>query len=173
MIARWQPVHRGHAPILRALCDRASEALIGVGSSNTYDVRNPFTLDERTDMIGLVLAGRENYRLIPVPDLHDGPRWREMVLEIFGALDLFVTANPYVASLLAEDYRVIRPVSLISEEEQVAIDGRLVRREMARGEGWRELIPREVAGYITANKLDERFRGDFGLETLALDAMVH
>jgi nicotinamide-nucleotide adenylyltransferase len=173
MIARWQPVHLGHAPILRALCDRAAKVLVGIGSSNTYTVRNPFTLDERIDMIELVLADQENYSLIPVPDLFDGPRWRVMVLDLFGSLDLFVTANPYVFSLLSEDYRVIRPVALIAEEEQVAIDGSLVRREMARGDGWQELVPQEVADYIMTRQLDDRFRREFGLETLALDAIVH
>jgi nicotinamide-nucleotide adenylyltransferase len=170
MIARWRPVHLGHAPVLRALCDRASEALIGIGSSNIYDVRSPFTLEETIDMIRRVLADRQNYTLIPVPDLFDGPRWRIMVLELFGPLDLFVTENPYVASLLSEDYRVVRPVTLIAEDEKVAIDGTLVRREMARGNSWRDLVPQEVADYITAKKLDERFRREFGLETLALDA---
>ena len=77
MVARWRPVHRGHAPVLRALCDRASEALIGIGSSNRYDLRNPFTLEETTDMIRLVLAGRKNYTLISVPDLDHGLRWRK------------------------------------------------------------------------------------------------
>mgnify|MGYP002750839863 CR=1 FL=1 len=51
MVARWRPVHLGHAPILRALCDRATHALIGIGSSNRYDFRNPFTLEETIDMI--------------------------------------------------------------------------------------------------------------------------
>jgi nicotinamide-nucleotide adenylyltransferase len=172
MIARWRPVHLGHAPILRALCDCASQALIGIGSSNRYDFRNPFTLEETTDMIGLVLAGRQNYTLIPVPDLDDGPRWRIMVIELFGTLDLFVTDNPYVSSLLSEDYRVTRPVELVPEDERIAIDGRLVRREMARGVGWQDLVPREVADYISARHLDERFRREFGLQTLALDAII-
>jgi nicotinamide-nucleotide adenylyltransferase len=43
MVARWKPVHRGHAVVLRALSDRAEQALIGIGSSNRYDSRNPFT----------------------------------------------------------------------------------------------------------------------------------
>jgi nicotinamide-nucleotide adenylyltransferase len=172
MVARWRPVHLGHAPVLRALCDRAAQALIGVGSSNRYDVRNPFTLEETTDMIGLVLAGRENYRLIPVPDLDDGPRWRLMILDLFGPLDLFITANPYVASLLAADYRIVRPVNLVPAEERIAVDGTMVRREMARGEGWRDLVPEAVAGYIAAQQLDGRFRREFGLKTLALDAIV-
>jgi nicotinamide-nucleotide adenylyltransferase len=172
MIARWRPVHRGHAPVLHALCDRASQALIGIGSSNRYDLRNPFTLEETMDMIQLVLADRQNYTLIPVPDLDDGPRWRVMVMELFGPLDLFLTDNPYVSSLLTADYNIIKPVELVPEDEKIALDGRMVRREMARGDGWRDLVPQEVADYITARQLDERFRREFGLQTLALDAIV-
>lgn len=121
-------------------------------------------------MIRLALPGRENYTLIPVPDLDDGPRWRLMIRDLFGPLDLFVTANPYVASLLVEDYRIIKPVELIPEDERIAIDGTMVRREMARGTAWRDLVPKEIADYIALRRLDERFRREFGLQTLALDA---
>jgi nicotinamide-nucleotide adenylyltransferase len=172
MVARWQPVHRGHVPVLYALCDRASQVLIGIGSSNRYDLRNPFTLEERADMIRLALAGRGNYTLIPVPDLDDGPRWRAMVIELFGPLDRFVTANPYVSSLLTADYRVIRPVELVPEDKRVAIDGTMVRKEMACGDGWRELVPHEVADYIAAKQLDDRFRREFGLQTLTMDTYL-
>jgi nicotinamide-nucleotide adenylyltransferase len=172
MVARWRPVHLGHAPVLRALCRRADQALIGIGSSNRYDVRNPFALKEATDMIRLVLADHENYTMIPVPDLDDGPRWRAMIVDLFGPLDRFVTENPYVRSLLSEDYAVIRPVELVPEEERIAIDGSMVRREMAHGDGWRALVPQPVADYITTRRLDERFRREFGLETLALDTII-
>ncbi|MCJ7658319.1 MAG: hypothetical protein MUO67_04125 [Anaerolineales bacterium] len=172
MVARWRPVHLGQSSVLRALCDRADHALIGIGSSNRYNLRNPFTLEETSDMIGLVLAERVNYTLIPVPDLDDGPRWREMILDLFGPLDLFVTDNPYVVSLLAEDYTITRPVTLVPDDEKVPIDGTMVRREMAHGDGWRQLVPDAVADYIAANQLDERFRREFGLQTLALDTIV-
>ena len=170
MIARWRPVHLGQAPVLRGLCDHADTALIGIGSSNRYDARNPFTVDETTDMIRLVLEGRSNYTLVPVEDLGDGPRWREMVRELLGELDLYVTDNPYVTSLMDGVYRVCRPVELVAEDERAAIDGTMVRRAMARGDGWRELVPEAVAGYIVSNRLDERFRREFGLQTLAQDA---
>jgi len=172
MVARWRPVHLGQTPVLRALCARAAHALIGIGSANRYNLRNPFTLEETSDMIRLVLADRENCTLIPVPDLDDGPLWREMILDLFGPLDLFVTDNPYVASLLAEDYTIIRPVTLVPDDEKVPIDGTMVRREMARGDGWRHLVPVEVADYIVTNQLDERFRLEFGLQTLALDTFI-
>lgn len=124
------------------------------------------------DMIRLVLADRVNYTLLAVPDLDDGPRWRAMIVDLFGPLDVFVTDNPYVASLLAEDYRIIRPVELVPEDEKIALDGKMVRRQMARGNDWQDLVPQEVADYITANKLDERFRREFGLQTLALDVIL-
>ena len=172
MIARWKPVHLGHTPVLHALCNCAAEILIGIGSSNRYNPRNPFTLTETIEMIELVLAGRRNYTLIPVPDLDDGPRWRVMVKELFGPLDGFVTANPYVANLLAADYQIIRPVELVPDDEKIAIDGTMVRRAMARGEAWQNLVPPEIANYLKSRNLDERFRREFGLQTLAMDIMV-
>ncbi len=172
MVARWKPVHLGHLPVLHALCEQAEHALIGIGSANRYNARNPFTLDETTDMLNLVLAGYDNYTLIPVPDLDDGPRWRLMILDLFGPLDAFVTANPYVAHLLIEDYALIKPVALVAEQHRIAVDGAMVRREMARSGPWQDLTPPEIAHYILERQLDERFRREFGLETLALETIV-
>jgi len=170
MVARWRPVHVGHAAVLRALCDLGDQALIGIGSSNRYNARNPFTPEETGDMIRLVLDGRSRFQVVPVPDLDDGPRWRVMVLDLLGPLDLFVTANPYVASLLGADYRVVRPIGLVAQTDQVPVDGTMVRRAMARGDGWQGLVPPVVANYILSHGLDSRFRREFGLETLALEA---
>ena len=131
MIARWRPVHNGQVAVLRALCSSAREVVIGIGSSNRYNARNPFTLSETEDMLRLALDGRDHYQLVPVPDLDDGPRWRSMVLNMFGALDLFVTDNPYVANLLKEDYPLARPVELVPLNERVRVDGSMVRAAMA------------------------------------------
>jgi nicotinamide-nucleotide adenylyltransferase len=172
IVARWRPVHLGHVPVLRAICDRAGKALIGIGSSNRYNYRNPFTLEETEDMLRLVLDDRDNYSLVPVPDLDDGPRWRLMVKDMFGELGLFVTANPYVTNLISADYKLIHPIDLISEAEKVAIDGSLVRSVMARGGEWEALVPGIIASYIKDNGLDERFRQEFGLQTIAMETVI-
>ena len=172
MIARWRPVHLGQAAVLQALCNHADQALIGIGSSNRYNARNPFTLKETEDMLRLTLTGRDNFTLMPVPDLDDGPRWRLFVLDLFGELDLFVTDNPYVTNLLRADYRLIRPVELLPSEEHVRINGNMVRAMMARGDGWQTWVEERCVHYIQKNKLDERFRNEFGLETLAMATIV-
>ena len=105
-----------------------------------------------------------------VPDLGHGPRWRAMVVDLLGPLDLFVTANPSVRDLMREVYPVAHPVSLIPPERRIAMDGTGVRKAMARGEAWQEMVPPEVAIYLQEEGLVRRFRREWGLATLALDA---
>lgn len=170
MVARWKPVHLGHAAVLAALVERADHAFIGIGSANRYDLENPFTAAETVEMIRRVLGDANNYSFVEVPDLGHGPRWRAMVADLFGPLDLFVTANAYVRDLMREVYRVIHPVQLIPSEQRIPLDGTTVRKAMARGEGWREMVPPAVAAYLDEAGLPGRFRREFGLATLALDA---
>jgi len=49
-----------------------SGILLGIGSANRYDLRNPFTLAETTDMICLTLPHRQNHALLPVPGIGGG-----------------------------------------------------------------------------------------------------
>lgn len=169
LVSRWKPVHLGHAAMLEALLSRDAHVVIGLGSPNRFDRRNPFTWEESAHMIERVLSPRfENYELVLVPDLDDGPRWRELVRGLMGELDIFVTANDYVRSLLEGTYPVAHPRDFVPEEKKVPIDATMVRAAMARGEGWRALVPSAVSSYLDEKGLVARFRRDFGLETLAL-----
>jgi nicotinamide-nucleotide adenylyltransferase len=204
MIARWKPVHTGQVAVLRALCQSAEQVVIGIGSSNRYNARNPFTLEETKDMLKLVLEEADGVKtvtarneavsssergllrreerpprndgtsveIIPVPDLDNGPRWRVMVKELFGELDLFVTDNPYVTELMRDIYSLARPVELVTPEERVRVDGSMVRAKMARGERWQALVPARCVEYIESRGLDERFRREFGLQTLAMETVI-
>ncbi len=169
LVARFKPVHVGHAVMIDSIVARAEAVRLGIGSSNKYDVRNPFTVAETAEMIALVPGGA-SCELVEVPDLGHGPRWREMVKGLFGPLDLFVTANDYVRSLLEDDYPIAHPASIVPRELHVAVDGSMVRRAMARGDDWQGMVPPKVARYLIDRGLVDRFRREFGLATLALDA---
>lgn len=172
MVARWKPVHLGQAAVMRGLCAASEHVILGIGSSNRYNPRNPFSLEETTEMLRLVIGDGKNVSVLPIPDLDDGPRWRVMVKEMLGELDLFVTDNPYVASLMRDIYPLERPVAFVPLNERIPVDGTLVRLKMARGEDWQSLVPPEIAEYITSKKLDERFRREFGLQIL-VDAVKY
>ncbi|MBI4144103.1 adenylyltransferase/cytidyltransferase family protein [Candidatus Woesearchaeota archaeon] len=161
-VARFKPVHKGHAAVLEAICERADRAIIGLGSTNKYDVNNPFTAQESREMIGIVLKRFNNYTIIEIPDLDHGPRWREQVLKAFGKLDNFVTANDYVARLLKHDYNILHTLTIIPGEKRFPVTGTIVRYTMACFSPWERLVPEQVADYIKTRKLDERFRREFG-----------
>ena len=155
MIARWKPVHLGHSRILRALADYAEEVVIGIGSSNKFDADNPFTPAETREMLALIVP---DLCVIEVPDLGHGPRWRAMVVELLGPLDMFVTANGYVRELLRHDYRVVHPVHLLDPEQRVAVNGTMVREAIRAGEAWEHLVEPCVAEYLRSRGLVERVR---------------
>jgi cytidyltransferase-like protein len=171
LVARFKPVHLGHLAVLEGALERAERVVIGLGSANRHDLDNPWSAAESAAMIRAALgpaAGRAT--LVELEDLGDGPRWATLVVERLGALDLFVTANAYVAQLLERRYRVAPMVSLVSPGRRVRVEGRQVRAAMARGGDWRALVPAPVAELLCREGLVDRFRREFGLATLARDA---
>ena len=107
LIGRFKPLHLGGAVMLECVCENAEHVVIGIGSSNKYNVRNPFKAHETKDMINAFLSTRfSNYEIIYVPDsghipeFKDGQKWRKYVLEYFGKLDCFISGNDYVRELL-------------------------------------------------------------------------
>jgi nicotinamide-nucleotide adenylyltransferase len=174
VIGRFKPLHNGGELMLEAICNNAEQVIIGIGSCNKYNARNPFTAEESEEMIHLVLAQKySNYTIIKIPDYghlpqyRDGKKWKETVVEKFGALDYFVSGNDYVSNLLKDRYDIMHPCELIPKEKQIMLKATEVRVEMARGGNWQDLVPDAVSEYITRNGLDKRFRKEFGLETLA------
>ena len=99
-VGRFKPVHLAHSTMLEALCEQSEHVIIGLGSSNVYDYSSPFTAKESKDMIDLALKDKfDNYTVIEIPDLFNGPKWREQALKLYGALDLFATAKDEVLAL--------------------------------------------------------------------------
>lgn len=180
-IGRWKPLHNGGASLLEAACAHADHVLIGIGSSNDdslgipfkYNHRNPFTPRETQGMIYSFLSPRfSNYETILIPDFaqkpeyENGQEWRNYVKNVMGRLDHLISGNPFVDELLQQDYHIIRPEEIIPKERWIYVNATTVRLEMASGEGWRALVPPEVAAYLDEHDLIERFRREFGQTTL-------
>lgn len=173
VIGRFKPVHLGAAVMLESLCEQASHVLIGIGSSNKYDVRNPFTPEETKGMVDAFLFPRfSNYETLFIPDYghlpgcDDGQKWRKHILSTFGPLDAFVTGNAYTKELLAPDYAIIHPSTMVPRHKWVYLRATGVRVEMAKGNEWEHLVPEPVRDYLVSQGLVGRFRREFGLPTL-------
>lgn len=176
VIGRFKPLHNRHAAFLGELCRRAQRVVIGIGSSNRYNSRNPFTAEETEQMIHAVLAEHSNYSIVKIPDFGhmpehvDGSRWAEEVGRQFGNLDFMVSGNPYVADLLKDcvDYRILHPIEVMSKDQWGHMHAKKIRLMIVNDEDWRELVPDVIATYIDSNGLADRMRDEFGEEILEM-----
>jgi cytidyltransferase-like protein len=173
IIGRFKPVHNGHASLLESACEKAEHVMIGIGSSNRYDARNPFMPEESRDMIDLVLKPRfDNYQIVFVPDFghipeyRDGIRWKKFIVDKFGDLDAFITGDGYVAQLMKDRYRIIDSMEIVSEHRKREGKGSLTRLEIARGYDYARLVPAPVADYLKQNMLVDRLRKEFGQDII-------
>lgn len=88
-IGRFQPFHNGHKAVIDAALKQAKEVIVVVGSSfSARNIRNPFTFQERKDMIEAVYKDEFNYsgaqgnvktprvKVVPVSDYpYDDNKW--------------------------------------------------------------------------------------------------
>jgi hypothetical protein len=126
------------------------------------------------EMINLVLSPKyNNYSVVKIPDFAhedgfaDGQRWVDEVKKLYGELNYFVSGNPWTNKLLESHYNIIHPASLVPKEQQLYCKGSIVRMALARNEEWEKLMKPEVAEYLMKKGLVERFRREFGLQTIA------
>lgn len=173
LIGRFRPLHKGAASMLEFACEQANHVVIGIGSSNRNDVRNPFTYEEVAGMIHAHMGPRhQNYTIVPVRDF--GPaegftnddRWVEEVKETIADVDVILTGNPYVQATLENHYAIADPFESMPLERQHATEGTRVRMKMAGDWNWEHDVPSEVVQYIKTRHLDQRFREKYGAETL-------
>lgn len=179
-IGRFRPLHNGAVLALETLCSKAEHVIIGIGSTNKYNVRNPFYANEVEDMINLVLQPKyTNYEIVKIPDFaqeegcEDGHRWVQEIRSVYKDLDAFISGNQWTNKLLEPHYKIIHPSEIIPKEQWIYCKGSMVRMAMARDENWQQLVRPQVANYLKTNHLVERFQREFGLETIATLSQDH
>ena len=77
-IGRFQPLHNGHLALLRQALAVAPHVVVVIGSAHQARTpKNPFTWEERAEMIRLALseADRARVRFLPVRDHYDEAKW--------------------------------------------------------------------------------------------------
>ena len=89
VIGRWQMPHKGHNTLHRAAFNNFDQVAILIGSAfHARDTLNPFTWEERKEMILCTLTEDERTRahFLPVRDFYDDARWNAEVLKGVGQI---------------------------------------------------------------------------------------
>jgi bifunctional NMN adenylyltransferase/nudix hydrolase len=77
-IGRFQPFHSGHLALVQEALRMARRCVVVVGSAyQARTPRNPWTWQERAEMVRQALpeAERERIEVLPMRDYYDQPRW--------------------------------------------------------------------------------------------------
>lgn len=88
-IGRFEPIHHAHLALLRQALESARQVIVVIGSAwQARSPRNPFTWQERADMLRQALpeAERARLQLLPVRDYYDEPVWAQAVRRGVAAL---------------------------------------------------------------------------------------
>ncbi len=100
-IGRFQPLHKGHVEMIKALSRNLDKIIVGIGSSNKSNTQeNPFTADEREMMLELSLQNSGlNYKIVRIPDVNDYSIWFDVVEEVCPKFDVVFSNNEIVKKL--------------------------------------------------------------------------
>ncbi|HMK32250.1 MAG TPA: adenylyltransferase/cytidyltransferase family protein, partial [Nitrosopumilaceae archaeon] len=82
LIGRFQPFHKGHLSAVNFGLSKVENLWIGIGSSNkSHENKNPFTADERKDMIisSLDSESLKRVKVFFVPDIGNHEKWTHHV----------------------------------------------------------------------------------------------
>jgi len=141
LIGRFQPFHLGHLEAIRFALSKVDEIRIGIGSSNKLSEKNnPFTADERKEMI---LSSIDNsiynrIQIYYIPDLEDHEKWIENINLIVPDFDVVFTNDELTQSLYSKRGKKVIPVPFKDRE---VLSGTNIRNKILSDQDWQILVP--------------------------------
>lgn len=152
-IGRFQPFHNGHKDAIEQMANAPDVAriIIGIGSAQFHDyLDNPFTVDERAEMIKRSLQIEKPYKIVPIKDIHDFPKWVPFVERICPKFDVLYSGNTLVKRLFSERGYEARDLNF-----NFTRSGTDIRIMMFEEDKWQNFVPEGTADVIN----DEKVRG--------------
>ncbi|MCH8328986.1 MAG: nicotinamide-nucleotide adenylyltransferase [Nanoarchaeota archaeon] len=148
-IGRFQPFHIGHLSDIKNALKEVDELVIGVGSSNEKHTKyNPFSVEERIEMIDLVLPANDigKYTVFPIPDFGNDEKWLEHVETLVPKFDVVYTGNKWTEKCFKGKYKVKR-VDMLK-----GVSSTIIRNQILKNKDWQSLVPKEVVEFISKIK---------------------
>lgn len=141
LIGRFQPFHLGHLDAVKFALSSVDELLVGIGSSNRFnEKRNPFTADERKQMIESSLDGETlgKTKIYYIPDVDNHERWTHQIDEIVPKYDVVFSNDEFTHTLFGK--RGIKVISVPLKHREV-LSGTDIRVKIRDGQDWSGLVP--------------------------------
>ena len=156
-IGRFQPFHLAHLEDVKLELDEGNKVIIAIGSSQeSHTKENPFTFEERKEMIQDVLKDHKiNAEIMAVPDINENEKWVDHVKTIIPDFNIVYTGNDLTEQLFKEKDTAVRKITLIP-----GISATEIRKRIINNENWQELVPKEIISYIRKINGIERIKSN-------------
>ena len=141
LIGRFQPFHLGHLEAVSFALSKVNQLYIGIGSSNkSNQPRNPFTADERRDMINSSIDEETLKKILifDIPDVDNHSEWTQSINEIIPDYDVVFSNDDFTHSLYQKTNKKIISVVLKSRE---SLSGTNIRKMILNDQDWLDLVP--------------------------------
>ena len=141
LIGRFQPFHLGHLEAIKFALSKVEHLHIGIGSSNkSHEKRNPFTADERKQMILLSIEDELQKKLSIhyIPDVDDHSKWTNLVDEIIPEYDVVFSNDDFTHELYGKQGKLIISVELKSRSN---LSGTNIRNLILTDQNWKQFLP--------------------------------
>ena len=141
LIGRFQPFHKGHLAAINFGLSQVDNLWIGIGSSNkSNEKRNPFSADERKEMIlsSLDESTLNRVQIFYIPDINDHAKWTYHVDSIVPKYDIVFSNDDFTITLYQKRGIKVIQVPLLQRE---MISGTNIREMIAMGKNWMEIVP--------------------------------
>ena len=141
LIGRFQPFHLGHLNAVKFALSSVDELLIGIGSSNKFsEKRNPFSADERKEMIESSLdeSTLGKIKIYYIPDVNDHDKWTYHIDEIVPKYDVVFSNDEFTHTLFGK--RGIKVISVPLKQREI-MSGTDIRVKIRDDQGWSGLVP--------------------------------
>ena len=141
LIGRFQPFHLGHLDAIIFGLSKVENLWIGIGSSNkSHEMKNPFTADERKEMILSSLDSKlaDRIKIYYIPDVDDHEKWTYSIDSIIPSYDIVFSNDKFTQSLYQKRKKQVIAVPLKNRE---SLSGTLIRSKIANNQNWEESIP--------------------------------
>lgn len=161
-LGRFQPFHNAHLSIIKKSFDFVDYIIIGVGSSQYSRTKlNPFSYEERVDMIVSSLHGIKKYMIMPIPDINDPPHYVDYVVGKIPPFDVVFSNNQYTIDLFRKNFYF--PIILITPEDD-SIRGTAIREAYYKGDAsWKQYVPKSTET-IMSREYPIRFKDEINEE---------
>ena len=151
-VGRFQPFHLGHLGAVKAVLSEVDELVVVIGSAQySHNLNNPFTAGERLVMIRCALQGAKlnlsKLWIVPVPDVHLHMLWVSAVEGYTPKFNVCFTNEPLTKRLFSEAGYPVKDIPFFDRKQYMST---VIREKMLQGDdGWKLLVPKSVADYIS------------------------